>query len=464
MSQVGSESNPLRVAIIGAGPSGFYTVSNFLKHKDLHVEFDMFDRLPTPFGLVRAGVAPDHQKDKSVQRAYDKSAQSANFRFYGNVEYGRDIHLEDLRRHYHQVMFTSGAPYDRNLDIPGEELAGSHSATEFVAWYNGHPDFAEHQFDLNQESVAVVGVGNVAMDVARILCKTHAELAVTDMADYALDALKNSQVKNVYILGRRGPAQAAFTPPEIKEMGEFEDADVTVPQDEAALDTDSAAALEAGGDKNAQKNVTFIEEYASREISGKSRLLTIRFLVSPTELVGEDGQVTGIKLVKNKLVQGDDGSIRPQATDEEEIIPVGLVFRSVGYLGQPLPEIPYDERKGTIRNLAGRVEAEDGSPVSGIYTAGWIKRGPTGVIGTNKTCAKETVGCMVEDLTAGQINMPEDPSVGGAQKLIDARQPESISYLEWLRIDAEETSRGEADGRPRVKFSDIAQMVAIAKS
>nr|MCS5575701.1 FAD-dependent oxidoreductase [Pseudomonadales bacterium] len=192
MSEVGSESNPLRVAIIGAGPSGFYTVSNFLKHKDLHVEFDMFDRLPTPFGLVRAGVAPDHQKDKSVQRAYDKSAQSANFRFYGNVEYGRDIHLEDLRRHYHQVMFTSGAPYDRNLDIPGEELAGSHSATEFVAWYNGHPDFAEHEFDLNQESVAVVGVGNVAMDVARILCKTHAELAVTDMADYALDALKNS--------------------------------------------------------------------------------------------------------------------------------------------------------------------------------------------------------------------------------------------------------------------------------
>ena len=464
MSEVGSGSNPLRVAIIGAGPSGFYTVSNFLKHKDLHVEFDMFDRLPTPFGLVRAGVAPDHQKDKSVQRAYDKSAQSANFRFYGNVEYGRDIHLEDLRRHYHQVMFTSGAPFDRNLGIPGEELAGSHSATEFVAWYNGHPDFAEHQFDLNQESVAVVGVGNVAMDVARILCKTHAELAVTDMADYALDALKNSQVKNVYILGRRGPAQAAFTPPEIKEMGEFEDADVTVPQDEAALDTDSAAALEAGGDKNAQKNVTFIEEYASREISGKSRLLTIRFLVSPTELVGEDGRVTGIKLVKNKLVQGDDGSIRPQATDEEEIIPVGLVFRSVGYLGQPLPEIPYDERNGTIRNLAGRVEAEDGSRVSGIYTAGWIKRGPTGVIGTNKTCAQETVRCMVEDLAAGQINMPEDPSVGGAQKLIDARQPESISYPEWLRIDAEETSRGEADGRPRVKFSDIAQMVAIAKN
>ena len=463
MSEVGSEASPLRVAIIGAGPSGFYTVSNFLKQKDIHVEFDMFDRLPTPFGLVRAGVAPDHQKDKSVQRAYDKSAQNSNFRFYGNVEYGRDIHLDDLRRHYHQVMFTSGAPFDRNLGIPGEELAGSHSATEFVAWYNGHPDFAEHQFDLSQESVAVVGVGNVAMDVARILCKTHSELAVTDMADYALDALKNSQVKNVYILGRRGPAQAAFTPPEIKEMGEFEDADVTVPVDEAALDAASAAALEASGDKNAQKNVAYIDEYAAREVSGKSRLLTIRFLVSPTELLGEGGRLTGIKIVKNKLVEGDDGSIRPQATDDEEIIPVGMVFRSVGYLGQPLPEIPYDDRDGTIRNSAGRVEAEDGSPVLGLYTAGWIKRGPTGVIGTNKTCAQETVGCMVEDLAAGHINIPEDSSIEGVQKLVAGRQPESITYPEWLRIDAEETSRGEAEGRPRVKFTNIAEMIEVAK-
>ena len=463
MSEVGSESNPLRVAIIGAGPSGFYTVSNFLKQKDLHVEFDMFDRLPTPFGLVRAGVAPDHQKDKSVQRAYDKSAQSENFRFYGNVEYGRDIQLEDLRRHYHQVMFTSGAPFDRDLGIPGEELVGSHSATEFVAWYNGHPDFADRQFDLSQESVAVVGIGNVAMDVARILCKTHAELAVTDMADYALEALKNSQVKNVYILGRRGPGQAAFTPPEIKEMGEFEDADVTVPLAEATLDVASAAALEASGDKNAQKNVAYIDDYASREISGKSRLLTIRFLVSPTELLGEDGQLTGLKLVKNKLVQGDNGLIRAQATGEEEIIPIGLLFRSVGYLGRPLQEIPYNDRNGTIRNSAGRVESEDGAPVLGIYTAGWIKRGPTGVIGTNKTCARETVGCMLEDLAAGQINLPDDPSVEGAKNLIDARQPESISYPEWLRIDAKETAQGEVEGRPRVKLTSIEEMINVAK-
>ena len=464
MAAVGTESNPLRVAIIGSGPAGFYTVSNFLKQKELHVEFDMYDRLPTPFGLVRAGVAPDHQKDKSVQRAYEKSALQPNFRFYGNVEYGSDISLDDLKKHYHQIMFTTGAPFDRNLNVPGEDLEGSFSATEFVAWYNGHPDFRDREFDLNQESVAVVGVGNVAMDVARILCKTYDELAVTDIADHALEALKNSKVKNVYILGRRGPAQAAFTPPEIKEMGEFADADVTVPTDEATLNADSEAELEASGDKNARKNVDFIQEYAARDIEGKSRLLTIRFLVSPTELLGEDGKVTAIKLVKNELVKGDDGSIRPRATDQEETIPVGLVFRSVGYKGQPLPDIPYHESWGTILNEAGRVVDENGEPVTGVYTAGWIKRGPSGVIGTNKTCAQETVACMVEDLEAGKMLSPEAPAVGAAKALIDSRVPDAVSYAEWQKIDAEEVRRGEAQGRPRIKFTSVSGMLAVAKS
>lgn len=463
MSDVGTEANPLRVAIIGAGPSGFYTVSNFLKEKDLHVEFDMFDRLPTPFGLVRAGVAPDHQKDKSVQRAYDKSAQSANYRFYGNVEYGRDIHLDDLKQHYHQVMFTTGAPFDRSLNIPGQDLDGSYSATEFVAWYNGHPHFADHEFDLDQESVAIIGIGNVAMDVARILCKTHDELAVTDIADHALEALSNSNVKHVYILGRRGPAQAAFTPPEIKEMGEFEDADVTVSKAEADVDAEDMAALEESNDKNALKNVATIQEYSERSVEGKSRLLTIRFLVSPTELIGEDGHVSAIRLVKNKLVR-EDGAVWPEATDEEEVIPVGMVFRSVGYLGQPLPNIPYNEKKGTIRNEQGRVVDDGGDPVTGLYTAGWIKRGPTGVIGTNKTCAQETVHCMVEDLRAGRLNMPADPSVEGAMALVQARQADSISYDEWLNIDSVEVSRGEAAGRPRIKFTNIEEMVRVAKT
>jgi ferredoxin--NADP+ reductase len=463
MSDVGTEANPLRVAIIGAGPSGFYTVSNFLKEKELHVEFDMYDRLPTPFGLVRAGVAPDHQKDKSVQRAYDKSAQSANYRFYGNVDYGTDIHLDDLKKHYHQVMFTTGAPFDRSLNIPGQDLEGSFSATEFVAWYNGHPHFADREFDLDQESIAIVGIGNVAMDVARILCKTRDELAVTDIADHALEALSSSGVKNVYILGRRGPAQAAFTPPEIKEMGEFADADVTVSKEEASVDPEDMAALEESGDKNALKNVATIQEYSERTIEGKSKLLTIRFLVSPTELIGEDGHVTGIRLVKNKLVRGD-GAVWPEATDEEEVIPVGMVFRSVGYLGQPLPNIPYNEKKGTILNEQGRVVDDSGNAVTGLYTAGWIKRGPTGVIGTNKTCAQETVACMVEDLKAGRINIPEDASVEGAKALIAERQADSISYDEWLNLDGVEVSRGEAAGRPRIKFTNIEEMVKVAKT
>jgi ferredoxin--NADP+ reductase len=462
MAAVGTPENPLRVAIIGSGPSGFYTVSNLLKQSDLSVEMDMFDRLPTPYGLVRAGVAPDHQKDKSVTRAYEKSAAHPGFRFFGNVEYGTHIHMDDLKAHYHQVMFTTGSPFDRNLGIPGEDLEGSHSATEFVAWYNGHPDFADLKFDLTQENVAVVGMGNVAMDVARILCKTTEELAVTDIAEHALEALKASQVKNVYILGRRGPAQAAFTPPEIKEMGEFEDADVVVLGSEAALDAASQQALEASGDKNAQKNVDTVQEYASRSLTGKKRQLHIRFLVSPSELEGQDGRVTACKLVKNKLVE-EGGSIKAVATTEEEVIPAGLVFRSVGYRGKPLPDVPFNDSWGTIANEGGRVVDESGAQAVGLYTAGWIKRGPSGVIGTNKTCAQETVNLMVEDLAAGRHFEPTQ-SPAALVDLVLSRQPDAITFADWKKIDDEELARGEAKGKPRVKFTRVAEMVAVARS
>ena len=461
MDEIGTAQNPLRVAIIGSGPAGFYTVSNFLKNKELVVEFDMYDRLPTPFGLVRAGVAPDHQKDKSVQKAYDKSAQLPNFRFFGNVEYGSDVTMKDLRKHYHQVMFSTGAPFDRNLGIPGEDLDGCFSATEFVAWYNGHPDFADRKFDLSQENVVIIGVGNVAIDVARMLCKTHDELSVTDVADHALLALKDSKVKNVYILGRRGPAQAAFTPPEIKELGEFEDADVTVPLEESKVDAASLALIE--NDKNAIKNINFISEYAERTIQGKSRLLTIRFLVSPLEVIGEDGKVKSVKVVKNKLVENQDGTFRPVATEETENIPAGLIFRSVGYKGKPLPDIPYNENSGTIMNDSGRVIEADGTPVCGLYTAGWIKRGPSGVIGTNKTCAQETVARMIEDIGMGKVNIPEDPSIGGAEDLINGIDSAVVTYPEWQNIDRSELQRGEAQGRPRVKYTDIDEMISVAK-
>jgi len=463
MTEIGTESNPLRVAIIGSGPAGFYTVSNFFKHKELAVELDMFDRLPTPFGLVRAGVAPDHQKDKSVMRAYDKSAENPNFRFFGNVEYGSHIKLADLTAHYHQIIFTTGAPVDRNLDIPGEDLIGSYSATEFVAWYNGHPDFANLNFDLSQESVAIVGMGNVAMDVARILSKTPEELSETDIADYALEALRASKVKQVYLLGRRGPAQAAFTPPEIKEMGELVDSDVTVLVDEALVDAHSQQYLEANPDKNAEKNIAYITDYAARERTGKSKLLTVRFLVSPVELLGEDGKVRAVKLVKNEAYMSDDGSVRPRATDVVEELPAGLVFRSVGYKGVPLPEVPFHESWGTIDNDKGRVQTAEGEQLSGLYTAGWIKRGPTGVIGTNKTDAQETVQCMVEDLAAGKILQPDDASREAVDALVRERQPEAISFEDWKRIDAKEIENGEAQNRPRVKFTNVADMLAVLK-
>lgn len=463
MSKVGSESNPLRVAIIGSGPAGFYTVSNFLKHTDLCVEMDMFERLPTPFGLVRAGVAPDHQKYKTVTRAYDKSAQNLSFRFFGNVEYGTDITLDDLKDHYHQVMFATGAPSDRNLGIAGEDLIGSHSATDFVAWYNGHPDCTDFEFDLTQENVAVIGLGNVAIDVARILCKTDAELMTTDMADYALDALRDSKVKNVYVLGRRGPAQAAFTPPEIKEMGELDDADVFVPVSEATLDPASEAELEASGDKNVKKNVAAIEDFSQRTIHDKSRHLTIRFLVSPTELIGEDGKVSAIKLVKNEAYADEKGGVKARATDQEEIIPVGMVFRSVGYRGAPVIDVPFDDYNGTIRNTEGRITDDSDDALAGMYVAGWIKRGPTGVIGTNKTDAQETVKHMAEDARAGLFFEPGKSSED-VVALIKSRKPDVITYSDWKKIDEHELSHGVASNRPRVKLTNIQDMLDVLKS
>ena len=461
MAVVGSESNPLRVAIIGSGPAGFYTVSNFMKMKDVQVEMDMYDRLPTPYGLVRAGVAPDHQKDKSVIRAYEKSAAFEGFRFFGNVEYGSDIHLDDLKRHYHQVIFTTGSPFDRNLGIPGEDFNGSHSATEFVAWYNGHPDFADRHFDLSQENVVVVGMGNVAMDVARILCKTHEELAVTDMADHALAALQQSKVRNVYILGRRGPAQAAFTPPEIKEMGEFLEADVNILAEEAMLDAASQAMLDETQDKNTLKNVTTVQDYAGRVNQHKPRQLHIRFLVSPVELMGESGDVQAVKLIKNELYTDDQGSLKARATETEEIIPAGLVFRSVGYRGKPLPDVPFNESWGTILIDQGRVVDSSGSAVSGMYTAGWIKRGPSGVIGTNKTCAQETVGLMVEDLAQENHFHPVDTDPASIEALVKSRQPDLVCYSDWKKIDAAELAAGEASNRPRVKISKVKEMLKL---
>jgi ferredoxin/flavodoxin---NADP+ reductase len=459
---IGTPERPLRVAIIGAGPTGFYTADHLLRSTQATVEVDLFDRLPTPYGLVRLGVAPDHQKIKFVTNAFDKVAANPRFRFFGGVEFGKDVTLADLKAYYHQIVYCTGAQTDRRMGIPGEDLSGSHPATEFVAWYNGHPDYRDCSFDLTQERVAVVGVGNVAVDVVRILCRTPDELAKTDIADYALDALKRSRVREVYLLGRRGPAQAAFTNPEVKELGELADADVAASPDEVELDPLSAAAIERSQDRATQKKVEILKEYARRQPAGKSRQLTLRFLVSPVELTGDGrGGVAALKLVRNELYATSAGTLQARATDQSETLPVGLVFRSVGYRGVPLPGVPFNESWAVILNDRGRVlDPDTKQPIVGEYTAGWIKRGPTGVIGTNKPDAAETVECMLEDLAHGKVLEPANPAAAAAEALVRQRQPNYFSYADWQKLDAIETARGRAQDRPRVKLTSIEEMLS----
>ena len=461
MSEIGTESNPLRVAIVGAGPTGFYTAEHLFRQKGLVVEIDMFERLPTPYGLVRFGVAPDHQKIKSVTKVYDRTAKKPGFRFFGNVELGKHVTVADLRQYYHQIVYTTGAQTDRQLGIPGEDLKGSYPATEFVAWYNGHPEYRDYEVDLSQESVAVVGIGNVAMDVARILARTTEELATTDIAEYALEALSKSNIKTIYIMGRRGPAQAKFTTPEIKELGEMQDADVVVLPEEAELDEISQAEL-ANADRGTASTVEVIKSYAGRELSGKSRQIHVRFLVSPVELIGDEtGQIVKMRLVKNELYLTESGSSRPRATDQFEEIPVGLVFRSVGYRGVALPGVPFYDNWGVILNQGGRVmNPETNEPVLGEYTGGWIKRGPSGVIGTNKPDALETVNHMMADLAKGNVLTPVSPSAEAAVAFVKEQQPDFFTYDDWLALNEQEEARGAALGRPRVKFTSVAEMKA----
>jgi len=462
MTRPGTEAQPLRVAIVGAGPAGFYATDQLFRTSGLVVEVDMYDRVPTPYGLVRAGVAPDHQKIKAVTAAFDKVAANPAFRFFGGVELGRHLSVDDLRAHYHMVLYTTGAQTDRRMGIPGEDLQRSHAATEFVAWYNGHPDYRDLTFDLSQERAAVVGVGNVAADVARILSRTPEELAATDIADYALEALSASRIREVYVLGRRGPAQAAFTNPEVRELGELAGADVSAQPEEVEPDELTRQALERAPDRATQKKIEIIKEYARRTPTGKPRRLVMRFLVSPVELRDDGtGAVGGMRLVKNRLYATATGTLQPKATDQVEDLPVGLVFRSVGYRGVPVPGVPFNDDWGVILNAKGRVlDPQTKHPLVGQYTAGWIKRGPTGVIGTNKPDAAETVAGMIEDLARDIHLRPADPSPAAVERLIRERQPQYLSYQDWLRLDEIETRRGRETGKPRVKFTRVKDMLA----
>ncbi|HEX9693218.1 MAG TPA: FAD-dependent oxidoreductase [Gemmatimonadales bacterium] len=461
MPRPGSADHPLRVGVIGSGPAAFYVVEHLFRAKELSVRVDMFERLPMPFGLVRYGVAPDHEKIKSVIRVYERLAERPEFRFFGNVEVGRHVTVDELAARYHALCFATGAQTDRAMGIPGEELSGSHAATEFVAWYNGHPDFVDRTFDLSAERVAVVGVGNVAVDVARILCRTSEELARTDIAEYALEALRRSAVREVYILGRRGPLQAAFTNAEVKELGELEAAGVRVLPNEVVLDPLSREDLERSDDRAQRKKVEILQGFAGRRVADKPRTLTLRFLASPTALVGVDGQVRSMRIVQNELYRTGDGTLRPRATARVEELPVDLVFRSVGYRGVAIPGLPFDERHGIVPNDGGRV-MEAGTAVPGLYVAGWIKRGPSGVIGTNKPDAGETVAALLEDIGSGRsLSLEGGASDDAVLGLLAQRQAAWISYRDWKRLDAVERERGEAQGRSRAKLTSAADVAAV---
>jgi ferredoxin--NADP+ reductase len=432
----------MRVAVVGSGPAGFYAAGALLS-ADPPAEVDMIERLPTPWGLVRLGVAPDHPKLKTVSRAFERIAEQPGFRFLGNVEVGRDLHHEDLVRLYDAVIYAVGAQTDRRLGIPGEDLPGSWAATDFVAWYNGHPDYQQLEFDLSVERAVVIGVGNVALDIARMLALTCEELAPTDATDPSIAAIASSPIREIVVVGRRGPAQAAFTTPELHEMGDLAGAD-------ALVDPADLEGAEPHG-TNAERNLAVLQEFAAREPEGKPRRVVFRFFHSPVAILGEE-RVEGIELVRNEL----DPNERAVPTDERETLSCGLVFRSVGYHGVELPDLAFDDKSGTIPSDGGRVEP-------GVYVAGWIKRGPTGVIGTNKKDATETVELLLEDAAAGRLEPKPDASAAAVDALLAERGVRVVDYAGWTAIDEVERAAGEKLGRPRVKLCTWDELLAAAE-
>lgn len=440
---------PLHVAVIGSGPAGMYAAEALIKQSEIPVSVDVFDRLPAPYGLVRYGVAPDHHKIKSVIAVFERTLMDPRVRFFGHVEFGRDLTHEDFRRLYDAVVYAVGASSDRSLGIAGEDLTGSISATEFVAWYNGHPDAAMREMTLDARGVVVVGVGNVAVDVTRIFAKTPEELAETDIADHALPVLAQSKVMDIYVLGRRGPVQAKFTTKELSELGELANADIIVKPEEIALDPVSEAAL--SGQRVAQRNIDVLRAFAAKQPEGKPRRIHLRFLVSPVEILGSE-RVEGLVIERNRLNEKQQAV----GTGEYETLDVQMVLRSVGYRGVPVPDVPFDARACVVPNAAGRV-MRDGAVVSGEYVTGWIKRGPSGLIGTNKADSVETVKSLLEDAP----NLPRvaagDPEAVDA--LLQSRGVRFVTMADWAELDRYELALGEAQGRPRVKLVHIEEML-----
>jgi ferredoxin--NADP+ reductase len=446
-------AHPLHIAIIGTGPAGFYAAAALLKQQDIPVRVDLFDRLPSPYGLVRSGVAPDHQSIKKIEKAFERTAQDPAVRFLGNVSLGRDVSVAELRAHYHGIIYAVGNEGFVPIGVPGEQSPQVRSATEFVFWYNGHPQYSDRSFSLSRvRKVAVVGVGNVAIDVARILARNRGELAATDISAAALDALRAAPIEEVILMGRRGPAQAAFSPKEIAELGNLPGVDTIITPEDAYVDEASAAWLETAS-KTAAQNVALIEDLSARPPTASERRIRILFRVSPTEfLLDEDEQLCGMRVTRNRL-EATGGSPRPVATSESWVEDVQLVLTAIGYRGIPIDGVPFDERRGIIPNIDGRVtESPGGSLRPGEYVAGWSKRGPSGLIGSNRPDATETVEKLLEDLTAPDAREDILP-------LLTGRGVRVVSFGDWKRLDAEELRRGEAAGRVREKFTSIQAML-----
>jgi ferredoxin--NADP+ reductase len=454
MSKLGTEQNPVRAAIVGSGPSGFYATEALFRSEPV-VLVDMFERLPSPFGLVRSGVAPDHPKLKQPIKVYQRIAETPQFRFLGNVTVGRDVSVEELQACYHVVVFTCGAETDRKLGVAGEDLAGSYTATEFVGWYNGHPDYRNRVFDLSHETAVVIGQGNVAVDVSRILAKTVDELRQTDIAKHALEVLAESKIRHIHMIGRRGPAQAKFTHTELRELGELADCDPVVDPSDLELNSASRAELEDRSNRANIKSYEVLQGFASRPPPTRRRRCYIQFLKSPIELKGEE-RLERVVLMRNRL-EGEPSQQVARETGETEELACGILFRSIGYRGIPIAGVPFDGRRGIFPNREGRI-VEGERVIPGLYAAGWIKRGPTGIIGTNREDSVATVKSLLADLP--NLDTGPKPGADGLQALLGSRAVRVVSYSDWQQIDAVEVRRGEAAGKPREKFTRVDEMLA----
>ncbi|MFZ2242288.1 MAG: pyridine nucleotide-disulfide oxidoreductase, partial [Gordonia amarae] len=441
------------------GPAGIYAADALMKHDDLKergVSIDLYERMPAPFGLIRYGVAPDHPRIKGIINALHKVLDKPKVRLLGNVDYGTDINREDLARHYDAAIFSTGAVDDRDLEIPGVDLDGSYGAGEFVAWYDGHPDFSR-TWPLEAEKVAVIGVGNVALDVARVLAKTGDELLPTEIPANVYEGLKANKAVEVHVFGRRGPAQAKFTPLELKELDHSPTIEVVVNPEDIEYDEGSAVARRSS--KITDQVATIIENYAIREPKqGAIHKLFLHFFENPVEVLGEDGKVVGLRTERTEL--DGTGNVKPtgQTTDWE----IGALYRAVGYLSDSLPEIPFDSQAGVIPNEAGRI-FDEGAHLPGLYTTGWIKRGPVGLIGHTKGDANETVQCIVDDTAADKLNTPSEPSEESVIALLESRKIPFTTWAGWYRLDEHERALGAAEGRERIKVVEREDMLAASE-